>query len=190
MQNDNFYSSLLDNVPHGLIQVGEDNHLQNMANFSTLVSAKMSAMPKTTVGDKGKHDEATQQQKFSDWTGTNGDTKAMAKDLMNRGLVGADQIYYDQPDTSTKNGIINSQGDWKVAAIQQILANARRLNIRTPESVMANKDVLIGNPRFRDAINNPVFQSIHPNWWQIITNSILPERWAIVDKQNKDTAKK
>ena len=127
--------------------------------------------------------------KFGDWAGSQ-DTKVIGKKLMDLGMTGADQIYYDNPDVSTRNGVINSQGDWKPAAISQILENAKRLNIRTPEAMMVNKDVLIGNPRFRDAINNPVFNNIHPNWWQIISQKILPQQWAKFDAQNKNQTTK
>lgn len=128
--------------------------------------------------------------KFGDWAGSQ-DTKVIGKKLMDLGLTGADQIYYDNPNVSTRNGVINSQGDWKPAAISQILENAQRLGIRTPEELMANKDVLIGNPKFRDAINNPVFNNLHPNFWQVIGQKILPQQWAKYDAANKNqTAKK
>src|ERR1700688_4409652 len=134
---------------------------------------------RTTVGDptapKDKIPPVNQDanQKFGNWTGST-DTKVMAADLMKRGLTGADQILYDQPNTNDANSIRNSQGDWKLAAIQNILANAHKLGIRTPEAVMANKDVLIGNSKWKDAINNPAFKNIHPNFWGTITDSILP----------------
>lgn len=128
---------------------------------------------------------------FADWTGSKGDTKVIAKDLMKRGLIGAEQIFNAGVDIKDASSIKNSQADWKPAAIQQILANARRLNLRKPEEILANKDVLISNPRFKDAINNPYFKQIHPNFWNIITDSILPEQYAKADKKKQqDLAKK
>ena len=122
---------------------------------------------------------------FGDWAGSQ-DTKVIAKKLMDLGMVGADQMYYDNPDVSNRSGIVNSQADWKPAVIAQILENAHRLNLRTPEAVMQNKDVLIGNPRFRDAINNPQFNNIHPNFWQVVTQKLLPLQWAKYDAANKN----
>src|SRR5450631_4290842 len=114
---------------------------------------------------------------FSNWTGTGGnvvDTKIAAQDLKKRGLVGADQIVDTVPNVNDPNSIKNSQADWKPAAIQQILSNTRRLNLRTPESIEANKNVLVSNPKWRDAINNQSFQNVHPNFWSVIKNSIVP----------------
>lgn len=149
-------------------------------------------------GDKGKAkpipsktpsplDNADQDeyQKFGNWLNDT-NTKNFAKDLMNRGLKGADQIYYDNPDTKTHNGVINAQSDWKINAIQQILANAKKYNIRTPEAANANRHLLIGNSRWSDAIDNPAFNDIHSNWWDVITKSILPEQWKKYDAQNKN----
>lgn len=124
--------------------------------------------------------------KFGDWAGSQ-DTKVIAKKLMDLGMKGADQIYYDSPDVSNRNGVINSQADWKPAAISQILENAHRLNIRTPEAMMVNRNVLIGNPKMRDAINDPTFQNIHPNFWQVLSEKILPQQWAKYDAANKNS---
>ena len=171
---------ILSGLPMGFLKLGADNHAQNMANFSLLVNAKEGG-----VGDP-KAPAKTTAEKFGDWTDSNGDTKIAAKSLMDLGLIGADQVFYEKPDISTRSGVINSQSDWKPAAIEQILQNAYKLGIRKPEEVMANKDVLIGNPRFRDAINNPVFAQIHPNFWQVITEKLLPQQYAKFDKQNKN----
>lgn len=130
-------------------------------------------------GDKGKKNPSLPPQdenvKFGNWTGQT-DTKVMAKDLMDRGLVGANQLMADDP-TTNPTGISNSQSDWKQAAIQNILANAHKFNIRTPEAVLANQKLLIGNPKWEDAINNQYFKNIHPNFWEVVTHSLLPERW-------------
>ena len=131
-----------------------------------------------------------ENQKFGNWTGST-DPKVMAADLMKRGLVGANQLLYDNPDVSSKSGIINSQSNWKQAAMQNILANAKKFNLRTPEEINANRDALVGNAKWADAINNPSFKQIHPNWWQTITDSILPEQYAKYDAAKKgDIAKK
>lgn len=132
-----------------------------------------------------------ENQKFGNWTGQ-GDTKAMAEDLGKRGLVGADQLLFENQDTSSADAIKNkNQSDWKVAMIQNVLTNAKKFGIRTPEALLANKNVLIGNPKWVDAVNNPAFNNIHPNFWSVITKSILPEQWAKYDKsKNQDIAKK
>lgn len=106
------------------------------------------------------------------------DTKEAAKYLQKKGLVGADQIIDAQPNINDPNSIRNNQGDWKIAAIQQIMANAKKFNLRKPEEIMANKNVLIANPKWRDAINNPSFNNIHSNFWGIISNVLLPEQYA------------
>lgn len=120
--------------------------------------------------------------RFSNWTGQT-DTKVMAHDLMKRGLVGADQLYFDSVDTTSPNSIRKSQSDWKVAAIQNILMNAKKLNLRKPEEIMANRHILIDNPTWKEGINNPAFKQVHPNFWQVISNSILPEQYAKSDKE-------
>lgn len=129
--------------------------------------------------------EQDENQKFGNWMNNN-DPKVFAKDLMNRGLQGAEQLYNDNPDTSSKSGIINAQSDWKIAAIQQILANAKKFNIRNPEAVMANKHTLIGNSRWSDAIDNPNFNQIHNNFWQTVATKLLPEQWKKYDEANKN----
>lgn len=140
------------------------------------------------VGDPDNQD---QFQKFGNWTNST-NTKVMAQDLMKRGLVGANQIVDDasNPNTSSADAVRNNQSDWKVAAVQNILANARRFNIRKPEEVNANKDALMStlNPQYKDAINSQTFQQIHPNFWDVISKSILPEQYAKEDATN-NTAK-
>jgi len=117
------------------------------------------------------------------------DSKAAANYLKQKGLVGADQIVEAQPNLADANSIRNNQGDWKVSAVQQILANAKKFNLRKPEEILANKNVLVGNPKWRDAINNPSFSVIHPNFWSTITDKILPEQYA-KDDASKSIAQK
>lgn len=123
-------------------------------------------------------------QKFGNWTGQD-DTRVMAQDLMKRGLIGADQLLSSNPNPNDPNSIRNAQGDWKVNAIQSILAKARELNLRKPEEVNANRNVLMGklNSQYRDAINSQSFNTIHPNFWSVITNSLLPDQYAKEDAQ-------
>lgn len=116
-------------------------------------------------------------QKFGNWT-DQADPKVMALDLKRRGLIGADQLIEDKPNVNDPNSIRNSQSDWKTAAIQQILSNAKKFNLRTPEEINANRDVLVGNKNWASAINNQSFQAIHPNFWSVITHSILPDQYA------------
>ena len=119
-----------------------------------------------------------QLRKFGDFAGS-ADTKDIAKYLMKKGMIGAEQLYTDQPDTRTAAGITNAQSDWKAAAISKMLMRARALNIRTPTQVMANKKALLGSmdERYQSAINNPVFNQVHPNFWQTF-NGILGDRYA------------
>lgn len=155
---------------------------QNVNNLVGNPATKPSIVPTT------KPTPPTQQEldDFGNWTGQK-DTKIMAADLMKRGLKGADQLLLDNPNTSTTSGVINSQSDWKPAAISKIVSNARKYNLRTPEELNANRKVLMNSldPRIQDAINNPVFQQIHPNFWQVIDHSIIPQQWAKVDAMNK-----
>lgn len=168
--------------------------------LSALPNIKLSDLPNIDVsggmskgmippaGDPAKDIPQTVHQKFGNWTGSM-DNQVMAKDLMNRGLTGADQIMNDQVMPNSADNIRNRQGDWKLAAVQNILSNAHKLNIRTPESVSTNWDVL-NNGKWKDAINDPTFSVIHPNFKSVI-NSILKDQWAKEDAQNKNqTAKK
>lgn len=111
------------------------------------------------------------------------DSKQAAMYLQKKGLVGAGQIIESNPNLNDAESIRNVQGDWKIAAMQQIIQNAKKFGLSKPEEILANKDVLIGNPRWKDAINNSSFQQIHPNWWSLIANSIIPEQMSI-DKTN------
>lgn len=124
-------------------------------------------------------------EKFGNWTGQT-DTKVMAADLMKRGLIGAGQLLYDNPNLNSADAIRNAQSDWKIAAIQKILSRARELNFRNPETINANKNALMStiNPQYRDAINSQDFQTIHPNFWSVITHSLIPEQYAKEDAAN------
>lgn len=108
------------------------------------------------------------------------DTKKAAQYLQKIGLVGADQIKEAQPNIADPNSIRTSQADWKIAAIQHIISNAKKFGIRKPEEVIANKDVLMStlDPKYKDAINNSSFGVTHPNFWGIISHSILPDEYA------------
>ena len=128
---------------------------------------------------------------FGNWTGQT-DTKLMAHDLAKRGLMNADQLIMDNPNPNDPNSVRNSQGDWKPAAIEKIVANARKYNLRKPEEIMANKKVLMNSldPRIQEAINNPYFNQIHGNFWQVLSHSIIPEQWAKADAATSSIAKK
>lgn len=127
-------------------------------------------------------------RQFGNWTGQT-DTKVMARDLQKRGLIGAEQLVMDNPNVTSASSIRNAQSDWKVSAIQEILANARRFNLRTPEEINANRDVLVQNSRWREGINNPYFTHIHPNFFDVISKSILPEQYT-KEESRKLLAKK
>lgn len=129
-------------------------------------------------------------ERFGNWTGST-DTKLIAADLMKRGFIGANQLLYDNPNPNDPNSVRNSQGDWKIAAMQKILSRARELNIRNPEAINANKAALMStiNPQYKDAINSQDFQTIHPNFWSVISHSIIPEQYAKEDA-SKMIAKK
>jgi|GEM_PF-3505666 len=129
--------------------------------------------------------------RFSNWAGTT-DTKVMAKDLMDKGLINANQLYFDNPNPNDPNSVKDSQGDWKVAAIQKILQKAYQKNIRNPSEFMNNKGYLMSglDPRIQDALKNNTFNQIHPNFWNVIADKILPQRWSQWDAINNKTAQK
>lgn len=132
-------------------------------------------------GGGDKKPAQDQFQKFGNWTNSTSTLDA-AKDLVKRGLVNGQQLVDDvaKVNAADPSSIRNSQSDWKVAAIQNILANARKFGIKNPEAIAANKNALMStlNPQYRDAINSKDFNTIHPNFWHIISNSILPEQYA------------
>lgn len=106
------------------------------------------------------------------------DTKEAARYLQKKGLIGAQQLIEDQPNTSDAASIRNSQGDWKISAIQKMISRARDLGITDPRVAKENKAALMStlNPQYRDAINSQDFQNIHSNFWDVFNNSILPEQ--------------
>ena len=159
------------------------SNLDLAASVNDLIGGGGSKKPKP----KPKPDYTPEDLRaFGNLTGQT-DTKVMAKDLSKRGLLGADQLIMDNPNTNDPNSVVNSQGDWKPAAIEKIVANARKYNLRTPEEIVANKKVLMNSldPRIQDAIKDPRFDQIHPNFWQVLAHSIIPEQWAKLDAKNK-----
>lgn len=112
------------------------------------------------------------------------DVHQQALYLVKKGMVGAGQIVGDRPNLSTREGIVNSQADWKPAAISAMLVRARQLGLQTPNEIAANKDVVMGalDPRIKSAITHPEFQNIHPNFWQTF-NSVLSDQYANEAKQ-------
>lgn len=148
--------------------------------------------PKKDPKPPTKEEEAEAEQ-FGNWADTK-DTKVASKDLMDRGLVGADQLYNENQKTNNADEITNkNQSDWKIAAIQKILAKAYLAGIKSPEAFLLpeNRNYLLSglDPRIKDAINNPNFNVIHPNFWNILGDSILPQQWA-KEANKKEIAKK
>lgn len=126
-----------------------------------LLSAKKKSV--TPTPKKYTEDELF---RFSNWI-PNGDTKAIASDLSRRGLANATQLYLDKPNTSAINGVQNAQSDWKPAAIQQILMKARAAGMKNLLDIKANKEYLTSG-NFKDALNHPTFNQIHPNFWDVV----------------------
>lgn len=160
------------------------NDMSNQTEENSIVDGLHSNATKTKfpVGNPTAKIPQDELAQFGNWTGQN-DPKLKAEDLKRRGLEGAQQLIEDQPNLADPNSIRNSQSDWKTAAVEQILSNALKSGFRTPEAVNANKDVLIGNKDWANAINSSDFNVIHPNFWQIINHSLLPEQWAKYDAQ-------
>lgn len=144
------------------------------------------------IGGKNPSAPLDKYQQFGSWLGST-DTKLMAKDLVKRGLENGNQLVddTDRVNTGDASSIRNSQSDWKIAAMQHILANSLRLGIRKPEEMMANKKALISSldPQYQQALNNPAFDQIHPNWWKV-ANSILTEQYAKYDSMNANNVAK
>lgn len=115
---------------------------------------------------------------FGNWL-PNGDNKAYASDLGKRGLANTTQMFVDNPNIKSKESVTNSQSDWKPAAIQEILIRARKAGIKDTATFLANKEYLsnLSNPAYKDALKNPEFQKIHPNWWGVISD-LYKERLA------------
>jgi hypothetical protein len=114
------------------------------------------------------------------------DVKNQALYLVKKGMVGAGQIVGDKPDLSTREGITNSQGNWKPAAISAMLVKARQLGLQTPTEIMANKAAVMSSldPRIKDAINHPAFSQIHPNFWPTFT-SVMDDQYKAEAAQPK-----
>lgn len=113
------------------------------------------------------------------------DTKQAAQYLQRKGLIGADQIKESNPNINDPDSIRTNQADWKISAIQHIMANAKRLGIRTPEALDANMNVLTNtlDPKYRAALKDPSFAVTHPNFPQVL-KSILKDQWENYDNQN------
>lgn len=133
----------------------------------------------------------TESEKFSNWMGTS-DRKVMAKNLSDLGMKGADQIYNDNPDPNNPESIRHSQGDWKIAAVQKILEKAHEKGLRNPTEILANKDYLTSGLEkdYKEALNKQDFNTIHPNFWQVIAEKLIPQQWAKTDAQNNLIAQK
>ncbi len=60
-----------------------------------------------------------------------------------------------------------------------MLMQARKLNLKTPTEIKANRAALIGSldPRLQDAMKHPVFNQIHPNFFDTF-NSVLKDQYA------------
>lgn len=117
------------------------------------------------------------------------DTKLAAKYLQDKGLIGADQIKETQPNAADPNSIRNSQADWKISAIQHIMANAKRLKIKTPEAFDANMEALTStlDPKYRQALKDPSFAIAHPNFKQTM-KAILKDE--VANDMSNSVAKK
>lgn len=174
--------NILSDLPQNFFADVGENHLDGMAKFSTYVGAvnAVSGDPVKGVPDISQ----TDLEKFGNWTGQT-NNRVMAKSLMDMGLLGADQLLFDQVDTSSADKIRNAQSDWELSATQNILRNAKKFGIRTPEQVEANKDILIGNAKWAEGINSDSFKNVHGNYWDIIKYKLLPQQYAKFDSQNK-----
>lgn len=136
----------------------------------------------TSGGDGKKPPETpltdTQLQQFGNFAGSS-NLRDQALYLMKKGMKGAEQLYTDHPDISTRDKLINAQSDWKPAAISAMLIRARRAGLRTPTEINANKDALLGalRPELAQAINHPAFSQIHENFWPVFSQ-ILQDRYS------------
>lgn len=133
---------------------------------------------KTLWGDK-KPTPLTEAQltQFGNYGG--GDVKTKSAYLSKLGLIGADQLLTDHPDISSSKGIINAQSDWKTSAISAMLIRARQAGLKTPTEIKANREALTSAlaPRLKEAINHPVFNQLHPNFWSVF-DSVLKDQYA------------
>lgn len=148
------------------------------------MATALSELKTLSGGDPGKKKKPTmptisdeQLDRFS----TLGDSPNIpdkAKYLSQMGLIGADQLLTDHPDLSTPKGIINAQSHWKTAATELMLRRARKAGLKTPAEIKANRAALLAAlpPRLSEAIQHPVFNQIHKNYWDVF-DSILKDRY-------------
>ena len=126
-------NDILSSLPTGFLQLGDDFHAQNTANFSMLINAHnaISGSEDPTKGDPTKKEVPLEQgisEKFANWTGQQS-TKVMAQDLMKRGLQGADQLVYENQDVSSTDSITKkNKSDWIPSSIRKILQLAYAKN--------------------------------------------------------------
>ena len=182
-------NQILSSLPNGFLALGHENHAQNTANFSNLLNAVNTVQG--GGGDPTKKDVPVNQDaaaKFGNWLGTQ-DSKLMSADLMKRNLTGADQLVFENQKIDTADNIKNkNQSDWKVAAIQNMLSQAFKVGIKTPEAVTANWDYLTQG-KWKDALNDPTFAVVHPNFPDVF-KKLLADQWAKQDKQNNSQTAK
>ena len=96
------------------------------------------------------------------------DSKDLSTDLGKRGLINAAQLIEEkQPKIVTGQNSRAIQSSWKTAAILNILQKAREFGIKDQNELLANKDILM-QKEYKDAINDPTFKVIHPNWWDVV----------------------
>ena len=165
--------------------------LENNVLMNKLFGGDNAPPPKNPEGDPKKKDVPVNQDasdKFSNWTNSQ-DTKVAAKDLLDRGLKGADQLFFENQKTGSADDITKkNQSDWKVGAIQKILQKAYQKGIKDPTTFLApeNRDYLLSglSPDIKAAINDPTFNRIHENFWDVLGNSILPQQWAKEENKN------
>lgn len=158
-------------------------------NYSLAISGmnKMDLTPKVNpmdeaaglIGaDKPKKLSPEELDRFANYI-PSGQLTDIAKDLNRRGLKNADQITNAAvtADTSTNKGIGASQGAWKPAAFVKLIEKARAAGIKSPAELMANKDYLLSglDERYKSAINTDVFNQVHPNWWEKVSEVYMEQ---------------
>lgn len=172
-------SAILDQKIQKTSDLWSQTHAANMATFNKYLGGQSDDKntPKKPFGKPTLPVlNNVQLTGFGDFAGTT-DVNEKARYLGRKGLFGADQLIADKPENNP-NGVTNAQSSWKTSAMSAMLMQARRLGIKTPTEVSANKSALIGalDPRFKDAINTPEFSNTHPNWWQTF-DSILKDQY-------------
>ena len=164
--------------------------LSDLPNIDVSGGMSKGMTPPTDTDPKSKVPPVNQDAaaKFGNWLGST-DTKLAAADLMKRNLTGANQLLFENQKIGSADDITNkNQSDWKIAAIQGMLGNAYKLGIKTPEAVTANWNVLT-NGKFKDAINDPTFSVIHPNFPDVF-KKLLADQWAKQDANKNQIASK